>query len=475
MTTNQAPSIPLADFKRTKIVATVGPATSNYEAIVGLIKAGANAIRLNFSYDEDREQQIKWIRSASKECGKPVAIIQDLQGPKIRLGDFSGVLPIQKGQSLQFRFNADYQREGVLPLQYDLSKKVRHGQRMLLYDGKIETIVTSVQDKMIFARSNSDGFIIARKGINLPDTNFEGDILTKKDRQNVIFGAENGVDYIALSFVQSAADIKNLRRLLHNLNSSAKIMAKIETKAAVENLAEIIEEADATMVARGDLAIEIGQEKVPIIQRKIIGLGLKHAKPTVVATQMLASMAESSTPTRAEVSDVATAVLIGTDALMLSDETAAGKHPIETVKTMKQIIRYAECNTPSKEVYYDAKEPKLSNQDAICKAVIRLADSLDAAAIVAETKSGATAFKIASWRPRQPIVVITSNQQVAQQLSILYGCKTFVRPDGHLRTAKLTDWLLGSKVLGKGDVVVTVSGQYPGVVGATDTIKVRSL
>lgn len=473
--TDIAPKVPLVSFKRTKIVATVGPASSSYEIILELIKSGANGLRLNFSYEEDRVQQISWIREASKELGKPVAIIQDLQGPKIRLGDFEGVVPVQRGQSLLFRHKADYKREGVLPIQYDLSTKIQRGQRMFLYDGKVIVEVSAIKDKTIYTRAQNEGFLIARKGINLPDTDFAGDILTKKDKADIAFGVEQKVDYIALSFVQSASDVKYLRRQVNNLGSETKIIAKIETSAAVDNLEEIIQEADATMVARGDLAVEIGLEKVPIVQRKIINLGLKYGRPSIVATQMLASMAESPNPTRAEVSDVATAVLIGTDAMMLSDETAAGKDPVRVVKTMKKIIRCAENSSCMREFRCYDDDLKLNAQDAICKSVINLANSLEAVAIVADTKSGATAIKIASRRPKQPVIAITNSQKVAQQLAILYGCKAFVRPDSYVQSTRLTEWLKEHRVLKKGDVIVSVSGRHPGVVGATDTIKVRVL
>ena len=475
--TNTAPNVPLADFKRTKIVATVGPATNNYDAILALIKAGANGIRLNFSHgtNDERVQQISWIRKASKEYGKPVAIIQDLHGPKIRLGEFEGVVPVQTGQSLRFRYGADYEREGVLPTQYDLSKKVKRGERLYIFDGKVRTTITSVKDDIVHARVENDGILIARKGINLPDTDFAGDILTVKDKKDIAFGAEHDIDYVALSFVQSSDDIDHLRRLLKNHGSNAKIIAKIETKAATDDLEAIIAATDATMVARGDLAIETEPEYVPVIQRKIIGLGLKYSRPTIVATQMLASMTESPEPTRAEVSDVATAVFIGTDAVMLSDETAAGKYPIEAVKVMKRVILHAQNNPVLKTVFNEEPVDAHSRQGAISSAIITLADSIEAAAIVAETKSGATALNIAARRPSRPIIAITSTSRVAQQLAILYGSKSFVRKDGHLQTQKLVDWLKVHNVLNKGDIIVTVSGQYPGVVGATDTIRVRAL
>lgn len=475
--TNTAPNVPLADFKRTKIVATVGPSTNSYELVLQLIQAGANGIRLNFSHgtNDERAQQIAWIRKASLAYSKPVAIIQDLQGPKIRLGEFDGVVPVQTGQSLQFRYGADYEREGVLPTQYDLSKKVKRGERLYLFDGKVRTTVTAVNDSTVHVRVENDGILIARKGINLPDTDFEGDILTTKDKQDIAFGAEHDVDYVALSFVQSAADIEQLRRILKNHGSDAKIIAKIETKAATDNLESIVSTADATMVARGDLAIETEPEYVPVIQRKIIGLGLKYSRPSIVATQMLASMTESPEPTRAEVSDVATAVFIGSDAVMLSDETASGKYPIESVHVMKRVILYAQDNPVLKTVYKDEPVDARSRQGAIASAIIHLADSIEASAIVAETKSGATAFNIAARRPLRSIIAITSTARVAQQLAILYGCKSFIRPDGHMQAQKLTDWLKTHKVFKKGDIIVTVSGQHPGVVGTTDTIKVRAL
>lgn len=475
--TNTAPNVPITDFKRTKIIATIGPVTNSYESILKLIEAGANGIRLNFSHgsEEERIQQITWIRKASKAYAKPVAIIQDLQGPKIRLGEFDGVVTVQAGQSLRFRYNADYEREGTLPIQYDLSKKLKRGERLYLYDGKVRTVVTSVKDDVIHVRAENDGILISRKGINLPDTDFEGDILTPKDRKDIVFGSEHDVDYVALSFVQTASDIEQLRAILDTLGSDAKIIAKIETKAATDNLEEIIGSADATMVARGDLAVETEPEYVPVLQRKIIGLGLKYDRPTIVATQMMATMTESSEPTRAEVSDVATAVFLGTDAVMLSDETAAGKFPIETVQTMKRIIKYSQDNAPVKTVYAEESIDAHTKQGAISSAIITLADSLHVAAIVAETKSGATVFKIASRRSKHPIIAITSTPRVAQQLAIVYSVKSFVRKDQHLQAQKMADWLKTKNVLKAGTVVVTVSGQHPGAVGMTDTIKVRAI
>ncbi len=475
-TTEKPPVVAVSDFKKTKIIATVGPAVDNYEAIFELIKAGANGLRLNFSHGtyEERIRQIKWIRKAAKAYGKPVAIIQDLHGPKMQLGDFEGVITVQTGQSLSFKYEADYERSGHIPIRYDLSKKVKRGELFLLYDGKIKTIISSVKDGVIYVRAENEGVIFRNRGINLPDTDFEGDVLTARDRKDIAFGTTLDFDYVAQSFVQTAADVRALRKILKNLGSQAKIIAKIETKAAISNLEDIFRESDVVMVARGDLASETSPESVPIMQRRMIGLGLKHAKPVIVATQMLATMTESPEPTRAEVSDVATAVLVGADCVMLSEETAAGKYPIEAVRVMKRVIRYTEENAPLKPLFTDV-EMHATRQHAICSTIILLAREVDAKAIVAETKSGATAIQISSRRPEVAILAVTSDERVCNQLSIVYGTKSFVRPDDRLAATKLTDWLLRSKILHTGDVIVTASGQYPGVVGTTDTIKVRIL
>jgi pyruvate kinase len=473
--TGTAPNVPLENFKRVKIIATVGPATDSYESIYNLIKAGANGIRLNFSHGThpERTQQIEWIRKASAAYGKPVAIIQDLQGPKIRLGDFEARVEIKKGAGYSFGYMVDYAETGHLPTQYDLSEKVKRGERLYLSDGKVRMTVTSVRDKIIHAQAENDGVLTKRKGINLPDTNFGGDIITAKDKADLVYGSAQDIDYVALSFVQTAKDVENVRTILKSMNSSAKVIAKIETKVAVENIEAIVQTSDVVMIARGDLALETEAESVPIVQRQIIGLGQRYAKPTIVATQMLASMTDLPEPTRAEVSDVATAVLVGADCVMLSDETANGSYPIEAVETMKRVIKYTQNHAPLKVSFPDYEDH--SRQASISQAVISLAENINANAIVAETKSGATALQIGSLRPVIPIIAVTSDARTAQQLAIAYNTKSYVRPVDPLAAVKLTDWLHKNKVLHKGDIVVTASGRYPGVVGTTDTIKVRVL
>jgi pyruvate kinase len=475
----QISNVSLKDYKRTKIIATVGPSTDSYDKILALIEAGANGLRLNFSHGthDERVKQIKRIRKAAKALGKSVAIIMDLQGPKMRLGDFDGIVNVTRGQSLRLQYNADYAATGVLPTQYDLSKKVKRGERLYMFDGKIRTTITSVADAttngIVHVRVENDGLVIKRKGINLPDTDFGGDVITTKDKKDLVFGSTQDIDYVGQSFVQSADDLRAMRRLMRMHNINAQLIVKFETKAAIEHMDEIVQEADMVMVARGDLAVETEPEIVPIVQRQLVALGLQYAKPTIVATQMLASMTDRPEPTRAEVSDVATAVLIGADCVMLSEETANGLYPIEAVRVMKKVIRYAEGNSPLKTVY--PREEDHSRQGAISDGIISLAVGIGASAIVAETKSGATARQIACRRPDIPLIAVTSDPRTAQQLALVYDVKSFVRSDSKLAAQKLTDYLHQTKVFNKGDVIVTATGCYPGVVGTTDTIKVRVL
>jgi pyruvate kinase len=327
-------------------------------------------------------------------------------------------------------------------------------------------------------RVENDGVLMSRKGINLPDTDFGGDILTPKDLADIEYGAKQDIDYVALSFVQSAADIDNLRQILTSLGSTAQIIAKIETKAAIEDdaLEAIVKTSDGVMVARGDLAVEAGAEIVPIVQRKIIALCRKYGKLSIVATQMMASMVAAPEPTRAEVSDVATAVILGADTVMLSDETANGDYPLETVAAMKKVILYTQEHSGVSPVT-DMLQGKRPARDAISSAAVSLAGKLEASAIVAETRSGATAASIAAHRPNLPIVSVTSEPRSAQQLALSYANKSFLRPDGEKAGLELAKELKAQGFFGgEGPVtVVIVSGKQPGLIGGTDTIRVRVL
>jgi pyruvate kinase len=470
-----------AIFKRTKILATVGPATDNYETIEALAQAGVNGFRLNFSHEshEASERHIAWIRQAAGALGKPVAILQDLQGPKIRLGVIKdNHMSVKQGDVLSLAYGVDH--DGMtIPVQYNLAEKVKVGEAIYIFDGKIRTeVVEIVSDTTIKVRVENDGYLMSKKGLNLPDTDFGGDILTEKDMRDIEYGADKDFDYVALSFVQSADDINNLRQILVSMGSTAQIVAKIETKAAIEDeaLEEIIRASDGVMVARGDLAVEAGPEVVPVAQRRIIALCRKYGKLSIVATQMMASMVEAPEPTRAEVSDVANAVIQGADTVMLSDETANGKYPLEAVGAMKKAILYVQDRVPVAPLE-DAISNKAPELDAIAASAVKLAEQLKVGAIIAKTKTGATAQAIAAYRPNLPIISVTSDWRTAQQLALCYANRTYVRDDGASVAFDLGMQLKGEGYFGDREQVrvAIVSGRDPGIPGTTDTIRVRML
>lgn len=465
-------------FKRTKILATLGPSTNSAEMIEELAKAGVNGFRLNFSHGsyEERDQQIEWIRARG---GKPVAILQDLQGPKIRLGNLTENTEVKKDDILTLDFAAEH--DGLtVPVQYNLAEKVQPGEPLYIFDGKIRTtVLEKASDTAIRVKVENPGTLMSRKGINLPDTDFGGDILTPKDLKDIEYGATKDIDYVALSFVQSPDDINNLRQILVGLGSNAQIISKIETKAAIKDdvLEKIVKVSDGVMVARGDLAVEAGAEVVPIVQRKIIALCRKHGKLSIVATQMMASMVDAPEPTRAEVSDVAAAVILGADTVMLSDETANGNYPLETVAAMKKVILYTQEHS-SVATITDFIPGIKTHRDAISAAAVNLADQLGAQAIVAETKSGATAANIAAHRPNLPIISVTSEARSAQQLALSYANRSYVRPDGEKAGLELARELKAEGFFSEEEgpvAVIIVSGRQPGLIGGTDTIRVRAL
>ncbi len=468
-------------FKRTKILATLGPATNSPEAIEQLIDSGANGIRLNFSHGshEERLEQIPWIRQASENLRRPVAILQDLQGPKIRLGVLNdNRQEVKKGDELILDHAAEH--NGLtLPVQYNLAEKVQPGEPIYLFDGKIRTtVLAKTSDTAIKVRVENDGVLMSKKGINLPDTDFGGDILTPKDLEDIEFGATLDIDYVALSFVQTDEDISSLRQILLSHGSTAKIIAKVETKSAIQPamLERIVRVSDGVMVARGDLAVEAGAEVVPVVQRRIVSLCRKYGKLSIVATQMMASMVDAPEPTRAEVSDVANAVIQGADVVMLSDETANGNYPIETVRSMRNTILYTQENAMVDVPTEELIQPDEHRRNAISHAAVGVAEQLSASAIIAETKSGATAENIAACRPHRRIVAVTSEPRVAQQLALTYGTRSFIRPDGENAGLKLARELYDSQYFNtdaKPINVVIVSGKQPGVTGGTDTIRVR--
>ena len=473
-------------FKRTKILATVGPSVFGEEKLKEMVYAGVNGFRLNFShgtYDE-RDEQIRIIRKYAAERGKSVAIVQDLQGPKIRLGDIkNNHYDIKTGDEIILDYAVtEHDGGNVLPVQYNLAEKVKVGEPILLFDGKVEGITTEIVSKTaIKIKAENDGFVMSRKGINLPDTDMGGDIITEKDMADIEFGASRDFDYVAMSFIQSAEDIEKLRQIMVSYGSTAQIIAKIETKKAVmddKTMEDIVKATDGIMVARGDLAYEAGAEIVPIVQRKLIALCRQYSKLCIVATQMMGSMVDNPRPTRAEVSDVATAVLLGTDVVMLSDETANGKYPIETVKEMKKVILYTQANstiTPlGKEVTGEYK-----NYDAIALAAVRLAEKIEADLIAVGTRTGATADAIAAQRPNIPMVSVTSNPRVAGQLALTYANSAYVRPFAENYAVDLVQELKASGYLklpeGKEFLTVVFVSGLRDEEGGTNRIEIRRI
>ncbi|MBQ6570946.1 pyruvate kinase [Candidatus Saccharibacteria bacterium] len=473
-------------FKRTKILATIGPSVASEEKILEIIMTGVNGCRLNFSHGtyEEHLQEIQWIRSASEKKGRPVAILQDLQGPKIRLGTLKdNHLSVHAGDELILD-SAVSEHDGslIVPIQYNLADKVKIDEPVSLFDGKIHAkVIEIVSSTAIKIRIENDGFLMSKKGLNLPDTDFGGDIFTEKDLADIAFGAEQDIDYVSMSFVQTEDDIHKLRSILERYNSDAKIVAKIETKKAIssdQNLEAIVMAADGIMVARGDMAVEAGNEVVPIVQRKLVALCRKHSKFCIIATQMLSSMVESSEPTRADVSDVATAVLQGADVVMLSDETTNGQYPVETVKEMKKIILYTQ-NHSAIAALPNLPVGEYKNYDAISESAAHLAEKLDADVIVCTTASGATSRAMAAHRPKLPVISVTDNPRVANQIALLYGSVAFVRPYSPSYGSDLVKELKDSGYLhlkeGEENLLtILVSGEKNQIAG-TDTIRVRKI
>ena len=473
-------------FKRTKILATIGPATNSAEKIEEVIMAGVNGCRLNCSHgsNEERDQQIKWIREAAAKKGRSVAILQDLQGPKIRLGMIrDNRLDLKKGDEVVLEAKEGFEHNGgmTVPVQYNLAPKVKVGEPLSMFDGKIKAEIIGIESgTAIRVKVLNDGFIMSKKGLNLPDTDFGGDILTEKDLSDIEYGAGCDYDYVSLSFVQSASDIVKLKQMLLALGSTAKVIAKIETKKAIssdEHLEEIVKVSDGIMVARGDMAVEAGAEVVPIVQRKLIAMCRAHAKLCIVATQMLSSMVDSPEPTRAEVSDVATAVVQGADVVMLSDETANGAYPVETVAEMKKIILYTQNHSRVAPILR-APEGENAKYDAISASAVKLAEGIDSDVIICQTASGATSMMIAAQRPNLPIVSVTSNERVANQLALLYANSAFVRPYGDEFGLELAKELKKTGYLKTKDGVkdlLTVIEKKKKNRNGTDTIRVRSV
>jgi len=418
--------------KKTKIVATVGPATASKKMLNSIINQGVNVIRVNFSHGSHEEHQliIDRVRAINKEKGIHTAILADLQGPKIRIGEVeNGKISVEKGQTITFTTKDQQPKDKfTLYISYpSFPKDVKKGERILIDDGKLSLeIVSSNQKDKVEAKMLNPGVISSKKGVNLPNTKISLPSLTKKDKEDLQFALENDLEWIGLSFVRSGRDIIELKHLIQKSNRNSLVIAKIEKPEAIDNIEEIIDETDGLMVARGDLGVEIPMEKVPLLQKELVNRCLKAAKPVIIATQMMESMISSISPTRAEVNDVANAVLDGADAVMLSAETSVGKYPIKVIQAMSKIIQQIE---ESEQIYHHEFPPELNEErfisDSICYNACRLSQRTETKAIVSMTHSGYTAQKLSSFRPKAGIYAFTGNHALLNKLSLVWGVKGF--------------------------------------------------
>lgn len=456
--------------KKTKIVATIGPATESEEMLTKLLKAGLNVVRMNFSHGDFAEHQAKVVnaRAASKKTGVPVALLQDLGGPKIRTGEFdteSGRVTIKKGKTFTLTTRAALKTKGddtICYVNYDkLPKEIKVGHRVMVDDGKKQLQVTKIKGQDIVCKVITGGELKGRRGINLPDTDVSISSLTPKDRSDLKFGIKNKVDFIALSFVRRPSDIVELRKILDKNKSHAGIIAKIETPQAVENIDEIIELSDGIMVARGDLAIEVPAEEVPLIQKMIIEKCNAAAKPVITATQMLESMIHSPVPTRAEVSDVANAILDGTDAIMLSEETTLGDHPVAAVEVMTRVAKRTEGDLLHEKLLSSEERinPK-SVGESIAASAVKTAHRVDAKLLVSLTNSGYGARNLSRHRSNLPILAFTPNDTTFQKTLLSFGCwvmKMQKYSDITHAIQDIKDVIMKNKLAKKGDKFVIVT------------------
>jgi pyruvate kinase len=471
-------------MRNTKIVATLGPATTHPEVIEKLIRSGLDVARLNFSHGthEEHRRRIETVRETAKKLGRSVACLQDLSGPKIRTGPLSdpGGVVLETGSTFTLTTDDVVGTSARVSTTYrDLPKDARPGNRILLDDGLIEIEVEEVKGDDVITRVVNGGRLKPKKGINLPGFALSTPALTAKDRADTEFGVSLDVDYMALSFVRTANDVRELRQLLESLGrADIPIIAKIEKPEALENFDSILDVADGVMVARGDLGVEIAVEKVPLVQKDIISRSNRRGKLVITATQMLESMVHRPRPTRAEASDVANAILDGTDAIMLSAETAVGDYPTQAVSTMSRIAEYTEARHEPEQHWKPSDLTVLERASiprAIAGAACRAADELNARFIVVFTESGATARLVSHFRPERSIIGLTPSESVYRRLALPWGIIPMnVRRFDHVRVMveECTDHLWQDGHVAKGDVVVIVCGSSP-VPGATNMINVH--
>lgn len=468
-------------LRRTKIVATIGPATSSPEMLKAIIEAGATTLRLNFSHGThaDHQRSIRLIRQTAFELNRPVAILQDLQGPKIRLGKFeNGFITLAKGDRFTLTNRPIVGTQEISCVTYDyLAEEVPVGSKILLDDGRVEMVVEEInRDKGdLHCRITVPGKLSNNKGVNFPGVYLSVKAMTDKDREDLIFGLDQGVDWVALSFVRNPQDIIEIKELISSTGKNVPVVAKIEKHEAIEQMEAILSLCDGVMVARGDLGVELPAEDVPVLQKRLIATANRLGIPIITATQMLDSMVSNPRPTRAEVSDVANAILDGTDAVMLSNETAVGSYAVEAVATMARIaerIEQEEIQQTSRHM----RDNKSSIPNAISQAVSQIAENLGAAAIMTLTQTGSTARNVSKFRPTTPILAITPHVNVARQLQMVWGVRPLLvleLPSTGQTFQAAINVAQEKNLLTEGDLVVMTAGTLQGVSGSTDLIKVE--
>jgi pyruvate kinase len=463
---------------RTKIVCTIGPASAEPAVLRSLIEAGLNVARINFSHGthDGHTKVISAVRAVAKELGRPVAILGDLQGPRIRIGDLPAPLDIRVDSVLDF-VPEEFAKGKDVPVTYDhIAKDVSVGGRILVNDGLLEFVVEKIAPNRVTVRTVHGGEMKSHKGMNLPGTDVSAPSLTEKDHEDITFAVSQQVEYLALSFVRRPEDIDALRALLPK---GLLIVAKIEKDSAVDRIEGILRTTDAVMVARGDLGVELPYERVPLEQKRIIGLANRYGRPVITATQMLESMIENPRPTRAEANDVANAVLDGTDAVMLSAETASGAYPMLAVQAMHRIAAAAETHPVLRGLGLDRLEPGTATvEETIASATITAVRLIGARCVIVFTKSGFSARIVAARRPNVPIVVLTDQERTWRQLALVWGVLPFLVP--HATTyeqmaATARDLVLKEGIAQKGDRVVITAGVPFDVPGSTNTLKVETV
>ncbi|MET8568623.1 pyruvate kinase [Streptomyces sp. NPDC004783] len=471
-------------MRRAKIVCTLGPATDSYDQIKGLVDAGMDIARFNFSHGTHAEHEERYhrVRKASDETGHSVGVLADLQGPKIRLGRFTeGPVLLERGDTFTITVE-----EGVGGDRHicgttyaGLATDVTPGERVLVDDGRVCLEVTEVDGPRVHTRVVEGGMVSDHKGLNLPGVAVSVPALSKKDEDDLRWALRTGFDVVALSFVRSARDVLDVHRIMDEEGRRLPVIAKVEKPQAVENIEDIVAAFDGIMVARGDLGVEMPLEQVPIVQKRAIKLAKRNAKPVIVATQMLDSMIDNARPTRAEASDVANAVIDGTDAVMLSGETSVGRHPVETVRTMARIVEAAEEDILAKGLPPLTERNKPRTQGgAVARAAAEIGDFLGAKYLVAFTQSGDTARRLSRYRSPIPLLAFTPEPATRSQLNLTWGVETFLGPHADSTDAmvdQVDELLTEYGRCRKGDVVIITAGSPPGVSGTTNLVRVHHI